>query len=90
MADKNIIMGNDAELLEFYRAQFQLQREIMDRWFGYYLLINGAPYPVLASLLQVGQVSKSITEQPEYMRLCSVGFCSVSVFCFFSCTSASG
>lgn len=50
------------ELLNFYREQMKIQREIMDRWFAYFLLIIGAPFPILGGLLQVDKISSSITK----------------------------
>ena len=63
--------GNDLRLsmLNFYQDQLKLTREIMDRWFGYYLLIIGGPLPVLGGLLQVETIRQSITSRPVYIAV---------------------
>ena len=47
------------EFMNFYRQQLTVHRESMDRWFGNYLLIIGAPFPLLGGLLQSGLLKQS-------------------------------
>ncbi len=48
-------------MLRSYQEQHKLQREVMDRWFGYYLIIIGIPLPLLGGLLQVEGVRMSLS-----------------------------
>lgn len=48
------------KFLDFYRERLKYQREITDRWFGYYLLTIGSPFPALVGLLQVREVGEAI------------------------------
>ena len=51
-------------MLEFYQGQLKGQREVIDWWFGYYLLIIGAPFPILGGLLQIETIRNSIIKNP--------------------------
>ena len=69
---------SDAEsrlgLLNFYQEQLKLHREIMDRWFGNYLLIIGAPFPVIGALLQLDIIKTSISSTFSYLGIICLFF----------------
>jgi hypothetical protein len=62
---------NKFSLLNFYLHRFELQREVIDRWFGYYLLIIAAPFPVFGGLLQIKDVSQQMLNKPQYIAIVS-------------------
>lgn len=57
------------DMLKLEQEQRKLQREIMDRWFRYYLLIIGSPVPILGVLVQIRSIRESIAIYPGYIAV---------------------
>jgi len=64
--DKAQMNKERVEMLKSHRDQFKLQQEIMNQWFRYYLLIIGAPFPILGALLKTETV---IRENAFYLAI---------------------
>ncbi len=71
------------EMLKFYQGQNKIVRDVMDRWFGFYLLIIGAPFPIFVGLLQIPDVGKLIQETPQFLAIVAFFLFSVGLFFLF-------
>jgi hypothetical protein len=65
--------------LRYLQERVKLQREIMDRWFGYYLLIIGAPFPILAGLFQIESIRNSLEMDPTALAPVPIFFLGIGL-----------
>lgn len=82
---KNIsyIIEGHLALLNFYESQFRSQRDAIDRWFINYLLVIGAPFPLIGSLLQLDAIKSSISTTLEYLGIIAFFFFVIGLLFLF-------
>lgn len=59
-------------LLEHHAKQFALQRDVIDRWFRFYLAIVAAPFAVFAVLVESGVLQLERPEHKSYLGIVGV------------------
>lgn len=57
-------------LLDHYREQFKLQREVLDRWFRFYLLIVAVLLATFAAAVKSGSVGLTHPDHQQFLGLC--------------------
>jgi hypothetical protein len=70
-------------LLENNRQQFLLQREVLDRWFRFYLIIVAAALATLGAVVNAGAICLNTPEHRMYVGLASMLLCILGLAFFY-------
>lgn len=70
-------------LLDHYSRQFLLQREVLDRWFRFYLVIVAAALATLAAAVKAGAINLNAPEHRMCVGLASALLCVLGLAFFY-------